>query len=228
MVKFQYSLKSIFVATLLIGLALFAISAMYRPETPFRIGPPIPLGPPIPVEPSTENGAPIVLITRHAGYVVVVDYHQPFVEFAIWRDGTVVWRKDASNPRSPLLTSKVEPSAIDQLFIDLSSARLLEPNLRTFYVGPSSGYVSIEIATDQGVVELASWHERFSNLPLAVCTESGVVGLEPGQRKQDVLTASSREYKLFMKNWNLVRDLSIDLSGSAGQPFDGVIPRLTK
>ena len=80
---------------------------------------------------------------KHAGFVVASEYHDPYVEFAVWNDGTVIWRDNPNRHDSNLLTANVDPKAVDKLFEKLSASRLLDPDLRWQQLGPDSGYGAI-------------------------------------------------------------------------------------
>ena len=201
---------------MLIGVVLAAFVWLNRPD------------PPLAVRADNSSEGPVIAIFRHAGFVVASEYHGPYVEFAVWNDGTVIWRDDPNQHDSKLLTANVTPKTVDNLFEKLSKSRLLDPDLRWQHLGPDSGYVSIEIATSDHKIELSSWHEGFEQSPTVICTDYGAVAIEPGQTKQDYIDEWSRAYRLFRTNWEIIRDESSKMIESDGTPFTGDPPERTR
>ena len=215
MPKLHFSITNVLAVTMLIAVSLAAFVWLNRPD------------PPILVRADKSSGGPVIAIFRHAGNVVESEYHAPYVEFAAWNDGTVIWRGNANRHDSKLLTANVGPEAVDKLFEKLSVARLLDPDLRWQQLGPGSGYVSIEIATSQHKIELASWHEGFEQSPNLICTDFGAEAMEPGQTKQDYIDEWSRAYRLFRTNWAIIRDESSKMIESDGTLLTGEPPKRT-
>ena len=183
-------------------------------------------GEPIPVLGTDSMESPVLSITRHCGFVVESEYHAPYLEFAVWQDGTVIRRELPDEHDSQLLASKIDPKKIRNLLAALSQERLLDPHMRRSHVGPSSGYTSIEIATDQGIIELASWHETTEKSPTLVTTDFGIVAMEPGMTKKDYSDEWPRAYRLFRDNWDIIRDATNKMSRASGTPYDGKNPEL--
>ena len=214
--KFRFSISLLLGATLLISIALAVFIWVNRPD------------PPIPVVADKSSEGPVIAIFRHAGFVVESEYHDPYVEFAIWNNGTVIWREIPSRHDSKLFTANVGPTAVDKLFVKLSNSRLLDPDLRWQQLGPDSGYTSIEIATSEQKIELASWHEGFEQSPTLICTDYGAVAIEPGRTKQDYIDEWANPYRLFRANWAIIRDQTQKMIESNGTPFIGDPPERTR
>ena len=216
MPKPRFSIAILLATTMLIAVAMAVFVWLNRPA------------PPIPVRADISSEGPVIAIFRHAGFVVESEYHDPYVEFAVWNDGTVIWRDDPTRHDSKLLTVCVGPEAVNKLFEKLSTSRLLDPDLRWQQLGPDSGYVSIEIATSEHKIELASWHEEFEQSPTVICTDHGAVAIEPGQTKQGYIDEWSHAYRLFRANWAIIRDESSKMIESDGALFTGDPPKRTR
>lgn len=156
--------------------------------------------PPIPVTPTSRADIPVVAIFQHAGAMNIASaYHGPYCEFALWIDGSIVWREFPSDPNSRMLTTSVDKAIVGELFVQLSRSRLLDPDMNWQYLGPDSNYVSIEIMTEYKLVELASWHE------------------EPGHT-----TFYDNEYEILLDNWRAIRRIVTKLTDRNGREYNGL------
>ena len=215
MPELRFSIANVLAVIMLIAVSLSVFAWLSRPD------------PPIPVRADKSSDGPVIAIFRHAGNVVKSKYHAPYIEFAVWNDGAVIWRDNPNRPDSRLLTANVRPEAVDKLFEKLSVSRLLDPELRWQQHGPSSGYISIEIATSEHKIELSSWHEGFEQSPNLICTDFGAEAMEPGRTKQDYINEWSPAYRLFRTNWAVIRDESSEMIESDGKLFTDEPPSRT-
>lgn len=217
----RVTIKLLLLMTLVVALGLAFFS--WQPSTP--------------VFPVADNGSPTIAIFHHSGGRFVnrdlglldEDVNEPVLQFALWRDGTVVWRESKEQIHSKLLTTKIDPTEIDDLFQKLSRARLLDPNMQRQHFGPDSDYTSIEIATDKGqFVILESWHERFEISPGLVCTDRGVKKLEPNEARQKVIADCPKTYRMFRENWDILRNHANKLVVNGGVAYNGSVPKSAK
>lgn len=142
----------------------------------------------------TDGDAPAIWIYKHPG----IDDFETFLEFAIWSDGSFVFREDEKLPKSQLFLNKVDPTRLLQLVAKLEAEGLFSEEIENFHVPSSSGYVSLEIVTKHGEVFLASWHEEFE---------------KDGQ--QELETEWSEGHRLLRTNWSIIREFCQQLKKGA-------------
>lgn len=207
--KLQFSIRSALIGVAVLA-ALFAFSLSYYQHY-FGTGP-------IPVYPAENYSEPIIAIYRH------VDYHGPYygsyIQFAIWKDGKIVWRPEGDELEAVPLTSTIDPQVIAELFKTLSKQRLLDPAMRRNDVGTFHNFYGVQIATTNGSIHLTTSRdmEKASKYIDKLNSE-----MERGLHAPGMKTWLEPR-KRFVTNWNIIQEFSRQLKSENGVPYDGTLP----
>ncbi len=215
--KFKFSILSALIATAIVALSLSYYQYYYGTG-------------PIPVRPAEITEEPIILISR---WVDTRKHYGSYLQFAIWKDGKVVWRPENDELDSVPLTSTVDPREVDHLFKALSMERLLDPRMQRFHCSMGGRY-DVRVATTRGVVELASRRKDARENYNIIDTQTeemfygffGPSGTPARFRdiKSDTKTWPD-SYKRFITNWDIIQDFSRKLKTETGFPYNGPAPK---
>ncbi len=212
--KLKFSIR-----TALIGMgiltAVFAVSlSCYRYYSGFY---------PISVYPATNISEPIVSV-----YMYSDKYPDSAIiskiQFAIWEDGTVLWRAGEDGLSPEMLTRKANPEEISQLFQTLSKERLLDPYMQRNHQSIFHDWYVIQIATTEGVIELSSWRKDAEENYNIIFNGELLHG-SPATDPSKITWPYS--YKRFIRNWNAIQETAQKLKGKNAVPYNGPLPKLT-
>ena len=203
--KLQFSIVSILIGTAILA-ALIASYCYYF------------VTPPIKVRPASNTSVPIISFFKN----VEGDY----LQFAIWEDGTAIWRA-GDELRSKILTTKVDPRKINQLFVTLSKERLLDPSMQRWHssINPiDHEYYFAQIATTKGIVELSSWQKDAKENYNILYEGTNEMGYRYSPRPPGIKNWP-RPYMRFIKNWDAIQAFAEGLKVKNADVYDGPIPK---
>jgi len=129
----------------------------------------------------------------------------PQIILAIWRNGRVVWSRDALKGGPPYRTGRVARGRLRKLLEGLDASGIFkDPTLNDANFGPDSQFITIAIADGRRRLNMASWHEVYEANSDLVATSAGLEPLD-GRDRAAVLAAEPESYRRYRRLWGEVR-----------------------
>jgi hypothetical protein len=167
-----------------------------------------------------RDGPPLVRIVVLGGDLL--EEPRESVVFAAWKDGRVVWSGDQTCGGAPLFRANVSAGQFARFINNLEQLATKAKSLpdRT-WVGHHSTYSQIRYRNGANDFQLDSWHEVSELNPILVASSLGIEALH-GRKREDVLAASTEEYRQFRQVWQELRDSISQMLPASGEKVDGV------